>query len=137
MKRRFFTMLVAALLGCALARAQAPGEDWAGIWQANVGGLPSSTLTLASDTGALGGTMVLDMIGDEGGQPHVIASEPHVLLNLRVSADALSFQVKTRRKDMANSLASFEVKRTAADKATIHCINCGDGAPVVELTRGL
>jgi hypothetical protein len=137
MKRRFFAMFVAALFGCAVARAQASGEDWVGIWQANVGGQPASTLTLAGDTGELGGTLVLDMIGDEGGQPHVIASEPHVLMNLRVDGDTLKFQVKMRPPDGVSRIANFEVKRTAADKATVRCVSCGTGAPAVELARGL
>jgi hypothetical protein len=34
-------------------------------------------------------------------------------------------------------VASFEVKRTATDKATIHCVNCGADAPVVDLVKDL
>jgi hypothetical protein len=45
--------------------------------------------------------------------------------------------VKMRRPDGANVTANFEVKRTAADTATIHCVNCGAEAPVVELVKGL
>jgi hypothetical protein len=129
--------LVAIATGTA-AVAQTPAvQNWEGIWHANVGGQPASTLTLATDTGRLGGTFVLDMIGDKDGQPHVIASEPHVLLNPLVAGDTLTFDVKMRRPDGVNAQISFEVKRTGTDKATIRCVNCGAGAPVVEVVKEL
>jgi hypothetical protein len=136
MKRKLLVMLLSAIALCGVARAQATGEDWVGIWHADVGGQPSSMLTLASDTGELGGTLVLDMVSGEGGQPHVIASEPHVLMNLRVVQNELTFQVKMRPRDGANWIASFTVRQSAAGKATIHCVNCGADAPSVELVKG-
>jgi len=136
MKCKLFVILVSAIALCAVARAQATSEDWVGIWHANVSGQPSSMLTLASDTGELGGTLVLDMVSADGGQPHVIASEPHVLMNLHVAQNTLTFQVKMRPPNATGFLATFEVKRTAADKATIHCVDCGAGAPVVDLVKG-
>ena len=137
MKRRWMLMAIVAMAVSATAIAQTTSGDWVGIWHASVGGQPTGTLTLATDTGALGGTVVLDMVSDEGGQPHVIASEPHVLLNAAVAGSTLSFQVKMHRPDGATIVASFEVKRTAADKATIHCTTCGADAPVVEMVKGL
>ena len=122
---------------CVATRAQATNDNWIGIWHANAGGQPTGTLTLAADTGALGGTVVLDILCCEGEPPHVIASEPHVLMNPVAAGNILTFQVKMHRPDGTNAVASFEVKRSAADKATIHCVSCGAGAPVVELVKGL
>jgi hypothetical protein len=131
---RLIVALTAMAAG-AFAVAQAPGkQDWVGIWQANVGGKPSGTLTLAADTGELGGTLVLDMVSDEGGTPHVIASEPHVLMQPRVDGNVLSFGVKTKRTDAA-ALANFTVTLVSPGKANIHCTNCGADAPVVELSK--
>jgi len=137
MNFRGFGIAVLAVALCAAAKAQTTSDAWVGIWHATVGGKPSALLTLATDTGALGGTVVLDIISDEGGQPHVIASEPHVLLNPKIAGDLLTFQVKMRHLDGGSVVASFEVKRTAADKATIHCTDCGEDAPVVALVKGL
>jgi len=134
MKRNLLIVLTALAL-VATVQAQATSQGWVGIWHADVGGLPTSTLTLANDTGALGGTVVLDMVSDEGGTPHVTESEAHLLVNPAVAGDTLTFQVKMRRRDREGWTASFEVKRTSPDKATIHCVNCGAGAPVLQLVK--
>ncbi len=137
MNRKPFVLAVLTIALCVTMRAQTANENWVGIWHANAGGQPTGTLTLATDTGALGGTVVLDILCCEGETPHVIASEPHVLLDPAVAGNTLTFQVKMRRPDGGSVVASFEVKRTAADKATIHCTTCGSDAPVVELVKGL
>jgi hypothetical protein len=137
MNCRLIAMAVLAMAACATVTAQTTNQDWVGIWHANVGGQPSSTLTLATDTGELGGTLVLDMVSGEGGQPHVIAGDPHVLIKPVVDGNRLTFQVKMQKPLGPGFVASFEVKRIAADEATIHCVNCGADAPVVELAKGL
>ncbi len=45
----------------------------------------------------------------------------------------LSFQLK--RLDASSPLMDFTVTLTAPGSARIHCLNCGDDAPVVEMTR--
>jgi hypothetical protein len=138
MKPTTWIFALAAIAACAAAAAQTTaGEDWVGIWHANVAGQPTGTLTLATDTGELGGTIVLDIVSDRSGTPEVIASEPHVLLNPLTAGNTVTFQIKMHRTDGATVVASFEVKRTAPDKATIHCVSCGADAPVVELVKGL
>ena len=138
MNCRGIKVAVLAIALCATARAQTTAsEGWVGIWHANVGGQPTGTLTLATDTGELGGTIVLDMVNDRSGTPKVIESEPHVLMNPVADSNTLTFQVKLQRPQGSSFLASFEVKRTATDKATIHCVNCGADAPVVDLVRDL
>jgi len=137
--RRIILILIPALITiavCTLANAQTANDAWVGIWYAHVIGQPTGTLTLATDTGELGGTVVLDIISGKGGTPHVIASEPHVLMNPHVDGNVLSFQVKTKRSD-ATFLADFTVTLVAPGKANLHCTNCGASAPVIELTKDL
>jgi hypothetical protein len=136
MKRRMLIVPLALAATCVAAVAQtAKDTDWAGVWHAHVAGQPTDTLTLANDTGELGGTIVLDIVSGDGGTPHVIASDPHVLVNPHIAGSSLSFQVKMRRRDGGNVMANFEVTRTAAGKATIHCMSCGANAPVIELEK--
>lgn len=138
MNCRGLKVAVLAIALCAMARAQTTAnESWVGIWHADVGGQPTSTLTLATDTGELGGTIVLDMVSDKSGTPKVIERNPHVLMNPIADSNMLTFQVKMQKPQGSSFVASFEVKRTATDKATIHCVNCGADAPVVDLVKDL
>jgi len=127
-----FTITVASFAATAQPAAN---DHWVGIWNAHVDGLPTNTLTLAADTGELGGTVVLDMLSDEGGRAHVIASEPHVLMNPHLEGGTLTFQVRMNRPGATKFLATFEMKLTSPGIADFHCLNCGASAPVVELTR--
>ena len=140
MQRTIAIFALAFAAACALAQSDSDG-NWTGIWRAHADGLPTDTLTLAADTGQLGGTIVLDMIvfdmiGRDGGQPRVIQSEPHVLMTLHAEGNRLSFQVRMQRPDRSAVIASFEVTRTAPGTATLHCTSCGADAPVVTLQRG-
>jgi hypothetical protein len=137
MRPKTNVLILALTAACTLGFSQSARKDhWIGIWHADSGGLPAGTLTLATDTGQLGGTIVLDMLSRDGGQPHVIESEPHVLMSPRIDGNRLSFQVKMKRLNGTAVIASFEVTRIAPDKATIHCMSCGPDAPVVTLMRG-
>jgi hypothetical protein len=118
----------------ALAQAQtAAASPWVGVWQAQLDGLPSAVLTLAQDNGTLEGTLVLSIISRDTGTPHVIAHEPHVLMNLQVNAATLSFQLK--RIDGSSAPMNFNVEQTTDGKARMHCLNCGDDAPTVEIAK--
>jgi hypothetical protein len=99
-----------------------------GIWRATLDGVPSVTLTLADDTGELGGTIVFYAV--DGGTRKVASIEPHILLHPTFDNNTLAFQI--RRPDA--SLLSFTVVFTARTKAQIVCLNCGDG-PVADLTK--
>ena len=136
MKQRIFAIafLAGALASAASAQA-APGSPWVGVWRANFNGLPTDTLTLAADTGELGGTVVLDMVSDEGGTPHVIVSEPHVLMNPRLNGGTLSFRVKMQKPGGPVVTRDFTVTLTSPGNANFHCVNCGPGAPVVSLLK--
>ncbi len=137
MKHTMLTLALLTVSACSMAAAQtAPNFDWTGIWHAHAGDLPTDTLTLATDTGALGGTVVLDMVSHKGQTPYVIASEPHVLMNLQAHGNKLNFQVKMKPPSGSIVVASFTVTSTSADKANVHCTSCGPDAPIVELVRG-
>jgi hypothetical protein len=135
MKSGIFFLTIAAMTAGVYGRAQSPSNaDWAGIWNAHMDGLSTGTLTLATDTGELAGTVILDIISRDGGKAHVIAEDPHVLVGPRVDNGTLSFQVKITRPDGQVALVRFQVTRTAVDKASMHCTDCGD-APIVELVK--
>ena len=126
------------VLGCMttlLACAHAQGSrnaSWVGVWQGELDGQPGVTLTLAQDTGDLEGTVVLNMISREGGAPHVIVSEPHLLLHPHRNGNTLSFDV-IRPKDSQE--IQFEVKFLDGGKAQMRCMNCGPDSPSTELQR--
>lgn len=141
MKFRTMAFVLAVTFAATPDYAQGTPENssysqFVGIWHADLDGQPTGTLTLATDTGELGGTVVLDMVSDRSGTPRVIASEPHVLMNPRVSGNTLSFQVKMKRPDGAILVPTFTVTLTSLGKAGIHCVTCGAKAPVAELTKG-
>ena len=108
-------------------------SDWIGVWQGDLDGQPGVVLTLAEDNGSLDGTLVLNVVSRDGGQPHIIAHEPHTLVQPRLDGARLSFRVK--RMDGSSAPTEFTAELTSPDHARIHCLNCGDDAPTVEMTR--
>jgi hypothetical protein len=134
MKTRVFA--VACLTGafvCAAAAQPASHPQWVGVWESKLDGQPGATLTLAQDTGELGGTLVLNIIMKDGAPSRVAASEPHVLVNPRVDGNTLFFGV--RKIDGSGALLNFTVALTPEGKARIHCVNCGNDAPIVDMER--
>jgi hypothetical protein len=99
-----------------------------GIWRATLDGVPSITLTLADDTGELGGTIVFYTV--DGNTRRMVSIEPHTLLHPTFDDNTLAFQI--RRPDA--SLLSFTVVFTGHTKAQILCLNCGDN-PTDTLTK--
>jgi len=130
MQETFCSLLIAAT---ALAAQSSSPSDWIGVWQGELDGQPSVTLTLAKDSGTLEGTLVLNIINRDSRSPRIVAHEAHVLLQTRSQGDSITFQVK--RIDRSAEPMEFTVERTAADAAKIHCLNCGDDAPTVEMTK--
>lgn len=128
------TLCALFLSTALLAATQSSNQsDWVGIWQGELDGQPSVTLTLAQDNGALEGTLVLNIISRDGGQAHIIAHEPHTLIQPHVDGMMLSFQLK--RIDGTSDSMLFHVEMTSHENATFHCLNCGDDSPVVEITK--
>ena len=134
MKMRMGGVVCVMMLAASLAAAQSDQDaGWVGTWRAEFGGQPSALLTLATDNGPLEGTLVLNGISRDGGQPHIAVRETHVLMHPRLEGRTLSFQV--RRMDDSSPLMKFAVDLTAQGKARIHCLNCGNETPVVELVK--
>lgn len=126
--------LCAILIAAATIAAESTSpSDWIGVWQGDLDGQPSVVLTLARDNGSLEGTLVLNIISRDGGQPHIIAHESHVLMQPHVDGARLSFRLK--RIDGSPQIMDFSVELTSPHLAKIHCLNCGDDAPVVEIAR--
>ena len=102
--------------------------------------LPEGRVDLsAADSGyrdseiAIEGRLVLNIISRDSGSPHIIAQEAHVLLRTHTRGDSLTFQVK--RIDRSLTPMEFAVEQTNADRARIHCVNCGEDAPTVKITK--
>jgi len=125
---------VGMIMMCCAAAQPNSDSGWVGVWQGELDGQPSVILTLAEDTGTLEGTLVLNIIKREGGgQAHIVRHEAHVVVRPRISGNRLSFQLK--RLDPSSPMMDFTVTLTAERSARIHCLTCGDDAPVVEMTR--
>jgi hypothetical protein len=123
-----------SMLALATIVAQPAGNTaWIGVWTAQLDGQPGTTLTLGDDAGELGGTLVMNMVSREGGQPHVIETDTHVLIAPRLEGDTLTFSIK--RMHNTDQPAQFSVTLIGNGKAKTRCLNCGADAPVVELVR--
>lgn len=132
-KRTLIAIGAASLLACAAAAESTVNQQWDGVWQGQLDGQPAVTLTLAEDTGELGGTLVLNRVEKEPGQAaHIAGIEPHVLVRPRLAGTLLSFEVRKPNGDLMN----FTVVLTPEGKARIHCATCGGDAPVVDMTKG-
>jgi hypothetical protein len=108
-------------------------SSWIGVWRGELEGIPSVILTLAADGGTLQGTLVLNGINGEGGTPHIAVRETHVLLHPTLSGMKLSFSVRGVRG--SSNTMEFTVDQTSDNGAKIHCLTCGEDAPVVEITK--
>src|ERR1700734_3701683 len=112
MKHKFFFL---APLLATVAFAQSGGDaTWIGVWQGTLDGQPSVTLTLAEDSGDLGGTIFLNVIPREGGKTHVVRTEPHTLVHPRLDANKLSFDLN--RPDKSGDPMNFTVALTPDGK---------------------
>jgi len=100
-----------------------------GIWRGTLVGIPSVTLTLADDTGSVDGTIVF--YGLDGDTHQVASIEPHTLIHPTLAGNALTFQV--RRLDA--TLITVKIIFTTPTKAELHCLDCGDDAPITPLIK--
>ena len=121
-------IVLSLLLVPALPAQVAAKPDALGIWRASLDGVPSAILTLADDSGEIGGTLVLYGIDQDTKRAAVM--EAHTLIHPKLAGDLLTFEV--RRPDAA--LMSFTVRFSAA-KALLHCTTCGDDSPTAELAK--
>lgn len=129
----------ALVAGCALVMAagsfaaESSGRSaWIGVWNGELDGQPGVRLTLADDTGQLGGTVVFNLIKKENGQARVAGSDTHVLMHPHLEGSLLSFDV-IRASDLKE--LQMRVRLVADGKAELHCVNCGEEAPIAPLTK--
>jgi hypothetical protein len=136
MKHSILVSACILLMAAAAFAAESIGDlAWVGVWRGELDGQPSVTLTLAEDSGEIGGTVVLSMFGNDNGNVRIIASVPHVLLDLRLVGNRLTFEVK--RSSASNELLKFSVVLGSDGRAQFRCLNCGPAAdaPVVEVVK--
>jgi len=111
MQQTFCALLIATTLA---AQSTSP-FDWVGVWQGELDEIPSVVLTVAQDNGSLEGTLVLNIITRDGTRPHIVAHEPHTLMQPEVHGARLSFRLK--RIDGSSAPMNFSVELTSADRA--------------------
>lgn len=127
-----YVLTVGVLSATLLSGADRKDEAlWDGMWQGELNGRPAVTVTLGRDGGNLEGTIVFDMVSREGGEPHVIGHDAHVMIHMRVDSDGLVFEV-FRRSDAKN--LHLTMRFTGDDRAVLECSDCG-GPPSVPLLR--
>ncbi len=132
----FVSGCLAMMLTCAAAES-ASDAPWIGVWQGKLEGLPGVILTLADDTGELGGSIVFNAV--DSSHTRVVESEAHVLMHPHVDGASLSFQVKRTGDFLKRSVDARELQMTVTlvegGKAQLRCLNCGSDSPVTELER--
>lgn len=133
MKYNIFASMCMPLMLTITAMAQPVNNNpWTGMWQGELDGKPGVILTLAEDSGVLGGTVVFNMVHRDGDKVRVIGSDPHVLLHPRLLGDTLLFEVI--RKSDARTL-EISVKPATEGKAYLKCLNCGPDSPSAEIEK--
>ena len=106
-------------------------EQWIGVWEGQLDGQPGVTVTLGRDAGDLAGTIVFNVVSRDGGQPHVIGHDAHVLTRVRLDQSTLAFQV-VRLGDSLD--LHLTMRLTGQDKAELQCADCG-GPGTTEMSR--
>jgi hypothetical protein len=120
---------VMLVLAPSLHAQPAPAPSPRGVWRATLDGVPSVILTLADDTGSLGGTVVFSSV--DGETKTAISIEPHTLLRPKLDGSTLTFQV--RRRDAR--LITFKVVFTSPTEAQLRCLDCTPDNPTAYLTK--
>ena len=121
--------MLLTLIGAAPAQSS-HNSPWTGVWRGELDGQPGVILTLADDTGDMGGTVVFNMVSRNEGTPRVIGSDVHVVLNPHITGNILSFHVKHLKDHRELQVA---VTLEGDGKANLKCLNCGPDAPVAGL----
>ena len=132
MKNIVFAVACLIVIASAPLLAQTNKADLSGVWQGTLDGMPGVTLTLAEDSGQLGGTVVFYAIGSN--PPRILSIEPHIVLHAKVEGNTLSFQVKLARRDLTGPV-TIKVVFGAENKAQLQCLDCGAGSPTAELIK--
>ncbi len=132
MRNRWIALLLSSFLFPVLCGAQDQEKAWLGVWQSKLDGQTAAVVTLADDAGQPGGTVVLNIVRNEGSEARIVGSEPLLLMHPRLNQRTLTFELKSPRPP--DNMMDFTMVLKPDGTATIHCTNCMD-APVVELTK--
>jgi hypothetical protein len=124
----FFSLMV---ITCSLPAQTRSFEQWVGVWEGQLDGKPGVTVTLGNDAGDLEGTIVFNVVAREGGDPHVIGHDAHVLTHVNLNDSTLAFRV-IRLGDQRE--LHLTMKFTEDRKAVLQCSDCG-GPGATELSR--
>jgi hypothetical protein len=125
------SLAIACASSCVVWGQSVNQSSWLGVWNGKLDGQPGVTLTLADDTGQLGGTVVFNLVIKQDSIAHVVESDAHVLMHPRLEGDTLSFEV-LRASDA--KLLQIATKFVDSEKLELRCVNCGDG-PTAELLK--
>ena len=117
---------------CALAAQTNNARQWVGVWEGQLDGKPGVTVTLGRDAGELQGTIVFNVVAREGGDPHVIGHDAHVLTHVNLNDSTLAFQVIRLGDERELHLT---MKLTEEGKAVLECSDCGGPGATTELSR--
>jgi hypothetical protein len=110
----------------------------AGVWKAQMDGLPAIALTISDEGGSFSGAVLFYLHRREEGKPVTVTPGiPEPVFNLRFDGQTLTFQVSHRRAHPPSTLndppVSFRVKLTAPNRAIL--TNESDASPEFELVR--
>ena len=134
MKGKIFATICAAMAMTAAAGAASPRtEQWVGVWQGKLGGVPSVELTLGDDAGEVNGSIVFHIVLNDGAGPHAASTEPHALIHPRLDGDRLLFQVK--RGNGSDEILNMAVELTSSRTIKFDCSNCGPTGTNADLER--
>src|ERR1700750_766732 len=122
--QRSISACVLSMLVCASFAQSTTNKVWDGVWQGDLAGQPSVTLTLAEESGQLGGTVVFNAISQENGTARVLEKAVH-LVHPQIQGNTLSFRVvrKSDSKELAMAVLLLDSHR-----ARLQCTNCGEDA---------
>jgi hypothetical protein len=106
---------------------------WTGVWQANLDGVPSVTLTLADDAGEANGTIVFHAIKNDHGHAYSFSTKPHTLIHPHIDGDAFSFQIV--RGNGSKEVLDMQVDFKEDGNLHFVCTNCGPEGSKAEMNR--
>jgi len=109
---------------------------FAGVWRAQIHGLPAVTLNLSYETGSLNGAILFYLLRkDPGSAETSTPGVPEPLIDPHFDGVTLTFAVSHRHAHPPESLSTapvhFRMRITAADQAEL----TGAESPTVALTR--
>jgi hypothetical protein len=107
------------LLAQASPTSAASNARWVGVWEGQTKDLPGLTVTLGDDSGAVGGTMVNNVMRDGV----IVWHMAHVLLHPHVDGNTLSFEVKDDRNP--SELLEMSMQLAGESGARLLCPKCG------------